>query len=38
MFKVHCYTKSIMIQAIIDRQIAYVCETDKIADIHIAVT
>ena len=27
-----------MIQAIIDRQIAYACETDKMADIHIGVT
>ena len=37
MFKVHYYTKS-MIQAIIDHQIAHVCETDKMADIHIVVT
>ena len=27
-----------MIQAIIDRQIAYARETDKMADIHIGVT
>ena len=27
-----------MIQAIINRQIAYACETDKMADIHIGVT
>ena len=35
--KVHCNTKS-MIHVIIDRQIAYMCETEQMAEFHIVLT
>ena len=37
-FKAHCHTNSVVHAISIDRQIAYVCETDWMAEFHSVLT